>query len=290
MRIVVTGAAGHLGSRVCVLLAERGHEVVRTDRLEAPDGPGEFRRADLSDAAQARAALEGGEMVVHCASIHPWKKYSDAEYLDCNVKGTWHVLAAAAELRIQRIVHTSSIAAYGVYGLSPHGWPIPEDYPPSDPLDIYSFTKMAQELAGRRFATRSFATRSSLRIAALRPPAFMPRDDLVTGLGLLGSFALVDDVASAHVAAVERFDDMPTVFEAFNITNALPYTRQEGLELADDPRAVIERHWPGAWDWFVARHETPAPRPTVFDLAKAERLLGWRPTHNFDWWWEQHRG
>ena len=285
MRIAVTGAAGHLGSHLCPMLAERGHELIRTDIVATPDGPGEFRQADLADLAQARDAVGGAEMVVHCASIHPWKPYADDQYLDCNLKATWHVLTAAAELGIARVVHTSSIAVYGVYGLPADDWPIAEGYPPADPLDVYSFTKMAQELAARRFVARC-----ALRIAALRPPAFMPRNDLDTGLSLLSSFALVDDVAAAHVAAVEHFDALPAAFEPFNATNALPYTPDEGRRLLDDPRPVIERHWPGAWDSFLAHGITPAPRPTVFDLSKAERLLGWQPTHNFDWWWERHRG
>ena len=47
-------------------------------------------------AEQARAAVEGAELIVHCASLHPWKPYTDDQYLDCNLKGAWHVFAAAA--------------------------------------------------------------------------------------------------------------------------------------------------------------------------------------------------
>jgi len=285
MRVAVTGAAGHLGSHLCPLLAERGHQLIRSDLADPPDAPGEFRKLDLTHPAQARAALEGAELVVHCASIHPWKQYTDDQYLDCNLKGTWHVLAAAADLGITRIVHTSSIAVYGDYGFPPYRWPVPEHQPPTDPADIYRVAKMTQEMMARRFVVSC-----GLRVAALRPPAFMPKPDLDTGLALLGHFALVDDIASGHAAAVEHFDELPNAFEPFNITNALPYTPDEGRQLLADPRPIMERHWPGAWDWFVARSRTPAPRPTVFDLSKAERLLAWRPTHNFGWWWEQHRG
>ena len=283
MRIAVTGAAGHLGTHLCPLLAERGHDLIRVDVAEPPDGPGECRRADLAVAEQARAALAGAELVVHCASIHPWKPYRDDQYLDCNLKGTWHVLSAAAELGIARVVHTSSIAVYGTYRLPPQHWPVPEDLPPVGPDDLYQVTKSAQETMARRFATAC-----GLRIAALRPPAFMPRPVLDTGLSLLGSFALVEDVAAAHVAAVERIDDLPSPFEAFNTTNALPYTADDGRGLAEDPRSVVERHWPGAWDWFAARGRTPSPATSCFDLAKAERLLGWRPARNFGWWWRRH--
>lgn len=284
MRIAVTGAAGHLGSHLCGLLAERGHELIRSDVADDPGGAGEFRQMDLVDAEQARAALEGAELIVHCASIHPWKQYADEQYLDCNLKGTWHVFAAAAELGITRVVHTSSIAVYGDYWFPPEMWPVAEDHPPAAPGDIYRVTKMSQEQMGRYFAAAR-----GLRIAALRPPAFMPRDDAFTGLSLLGHFALVDDVASAHVAAVEHLDELPNAFEPFNTTNALPYTRDDGRQLRDDPRAVIERHWPGAWDWFLAHGILPAPAPTVFGLSKAARLLDWRPTHNFDWWWGQRQ-
>jgi len=285
MRIAITGAAGHLGSHVAPLLAERGHQLIRTDILDAADGPGEFRKADLADPSQARAAIEGADLIVHCASIHPWKKYTDDQYLDCNIKATWHVFAAAADLGISRIVQTSSIAVYGVYGLPAEAWPVAEDYPAPDVLDIYTMTKMAQELTARRFASRC-----GMRVVSLRPPAFMPRADLDTGLGLLTSFGVVDDIASGHVAAVEHIDELPNAFEPFNITNALPYSPDDATELAADPRAVMERYWPGAWDWFVAHGKTPAPHPTVFDLAKAWHLLGWVPTHNFDWWWAENGG
>ncbi|MFW6162734.1 MAG: NAD-dependent epimerase/dehydratase family protein [Planctomycetota bacterium] len=284
MRIAVTGAAGHLGSHLCPLLAEQDHTLIRSDVRDDPGGPGEFRQADLTDATQARAAIEGADLVVHCASIHPWKQYSDSQYLDCNLKGTWHVFDAAHALGITRLVHTSSIAVYGEYWFPPDLWPVREDQRPGDPGDLYRVTKMAQETMARFFA----ASRG-LRIAALRPPAFMPRDDLATGLALLGHFAVAEDIAAAHVAAVECLDSLPNAFEPFNVTNALPYTPDEGRRLLESPRPVIDYHWPGAWDYFVARSLTPAPRPTVFDLSRARRLLAWQPVHNFDTWWAEHQ-
>jgi len=267
MRIAVTGAAGHLGSRLCPMLAERGHELIRTDVAEAPDGPGEFRQADLIDAAQAREAIGGAEMVVHCASIHPWKPYAADQYLDCDLKAAWHVFAAAAELGITRVVHTSSIAVYGDDCFPPDLWPVGEDHPPTDPADIYRVAKMAQELMAR-----CFASTGALRVATLRPPAFMPRSDLETGLSLLGHFALVDDVAAAHVAAVEHFDALPGAFEPFNATNALPYTRPPSRHRASLARRLgllsRPRHHPGA----ASHRLRPLPRRAPARLAAHPQL------------------
>ena len=89
MRIAVTGATGHLGSEVCRQLVALGtDDLIRIDVRPLVEGPGETRQADLSDGAAARAALQGAELVVHCAAVHPWKDYTDDEYLDRNIKGT----------------------------------------------------------------------------------------------------------------------------------------------------------------------------------------------------------
>src|SRR5438045_1059223 len=98
MRVVVTGAAGVLGSRVAVDLAAAGHAVRGVDLRPAPDSVRraglEALLADLTDPDRCRAAVEGAEVAVHCASIHPWKDYPDALYWDLNVKATHHFLAA----------------------------------------------------------------------------------------------------------------------------------------------------------------------------------------------------
>ena len=106
-RVLVTGAAGHLGSHLSATLVKEGFHITGLD-MAAPATPwaggGPFLTASLADAAAVRKALAGIDLIVHCASIHPWKKYTDDQYLDANVKGTWHLYAAAEEAKIGRVV------------------------------------------------------------------------------------------------------------------------------------------------------------------------------------------
>ncbi len=282
MKVAVTGAAGHLGCALCRLLDQAGHDLTRIDLLPLPPGAGEARQADLSDPDQARAALDGAEQIVHVASIHPWKTYPDSLYLDLNVKGTWNVYQAARELGVRRVVLTSSIAATG-YHFPPELWPVTESHE-GPPTDLYAFTKHAQEDIARHHARyRGVAT------IALRPPAFMPKDPLPTGVALLGCFALVDDIAAAHAAAVAA-GDLPDAFEPFYITNKLPY-RPSDAPLPDNLWELAERYHPGVTAWFAERGEYRFGLPAVYCLDKAERLLGWTPRHNFEQWWaEQQSG
>jgi len=281
MKIAVTGAAGHLGSRLCEsLAAEDLGDLIRIDMRELPPGPGEARVADLSDEDAARRALEGAELLVHCASVHPWRPFTDAQYLDLNVKATWHVYAAARDLGVGRVVLTSSIAAAG-YEFPPEQWPVSEEAE-AVPGDVYSLTKHTQEVIARQFAQQH-----GIATAALRPPAFMPRGPLETGLSLLGHFALVEDIVSAHLAAV-RAESLPEPFEPFFIVNALPYG-PEDADIVDDPWAAVDRHWPGAREWFARRTDGAPWVHCVYSIERARRLLGWTPRYDFAWWWETQR-
>ena len=283
MCIAVTGAAGHLGANLCRRLAGLGEgDLVRIDLRDLPDGPGEARQANLAEPGDAAAALEGADVIVHCAAVHPWRPYTEEQYVDLNIKGTWYVYAAAAGLGVERVILTSSIAAAG-YRFTPEAWPISEEME-TTPSDIYSFTKHSQEVTARHFASDH-----GIATIALRPPAFMPKGELETGLSLLGAFCLVDDVVEAHVAALMA-KEISSGFEAFFATNRLPYGSQDG-DIAGDAWSLVERHYPGVRAWFGDRGlGSLVPWvPAVYSIEKAKTALGWQPRYSFDWWWRENR-
>jgi nucleoside-diphosphate-sugar epimerase len=290
--IVVTGAAGHLGSHLAPALVEAGFDVTGLDIIEPACAPAGWRclEVDLTASATLQSALTGADLIVHCASLHPWKPYTDDQYLDSIVAGTWNVYAAAARLGIRAVVLTSSIAAAGYHRVPTEAWPVGEEQ--QFPLgDLYSFTKHAQE-----DVARIFVDAGTIRTIALRPPAFMPRSELETGFLLTGAFAVVEDIVAAHVAAVrlltggQETEAPVRAFEAVNVTNKLPYTREDAALLGPDGnvRRLVERHWPRAYQWLIARGYEGAHLPAVYDLSKAERLLGWRPACNFEQWFAEH--
>jgi nucleoside-diphosphate-sugar epimerase len=283
--VLVTGAAGHLGSHLVPMLVEDGFAVrgldMRAPSERLPDACA-FTQADLSDREAVRKALDGVALIVHTASIHPWKKYTDDQYLDANVKGTWHLYTVAKEMGIDRIVLTSSIAAMGYPRGSMDRCPLGEDarFPLSD---LYCVTKHTQETIARMFAENGW-----VRTFALRPPAFMPRPERDTCFALTGPFAVVSDMASAHLAAVHvmvgrREPGGPVeAFEVFNTTNRLPYTARDYRDAGNDPLNLVKKHWPEAWEWLVANGYRGPWMAASYDISKAERILGWRPRFNFE--------
>jgi nucleoside-diphosphate-sugar epimerase len=120
MRVFITGATGFIGGHVARKLRERGDEVVALVR--SPDKAGELRglgvelvEGDLSDAAALRQGMEGAGAVIHGAAIYKvgiQKKDRPAMY-EANVTGTEHVLDAAIEAGVPRIVYVSTIAVFG---------------------------------------------------------------------------------------------------------------------------------------------------------------------------------
>lgn len=123
----VTGANGFLGSNVVRSLLDRGYHVTA---LVGPDLdcenlaglPVEVRELDVCDPGNVRKALDGGTHLIHTASRHSfWNPDPDRVYRT-NVGGTRNVLAAARDLRYERIVYTSACSTLapgfedGAYG------------------------------------------------------------------------------------------------------------------------------------------------------------------------------
>jgi len=283
--VLVTGASGHLGSHLVPMLVRDGFEVRGLD-MAPPATPlpdeSAFTQADLSDREALHEALREVDIVVHTASLHPWKTYTDDQYLDANVKGTWTLYALAAETGVDRIVLTSSIAAVGYGGTPMEQWPVREDarFPLSD---LYSYTKHTQETIARMYADAG-----TIRTFALRPPAFMPRSELETCLAMTGPFCVVDDIASAHVAAVRvlcgRQEPGGRIgpFEAFNTVNRLPYTAAMCREVDGDPKRLAQLCWPDAYEWLLDKGFTGQEMSASYDISKARRILGWEPAFNFE--------
>lgn len=169
--VLVTGAAGVLGSSLTARLLREGAEVVAFDRRGVP--PTDRLRAvtgDVRDRAALAEAASGCRAIVHCASALP--SYPKAEIRSITVGGAESVLEAAASARVDRLVHISSTAVYGL----PERVPTPEDHP-HEPVDSYSAAKAEAE--------RAVAARASDRCTAIvRPKTFL-------GPGRLGLFGML---------------------------------------------------------------------------------------------------
>ena len=113
-RILITGAAGRIGSLLAGHWREC-HELVLTDlRTPGADLPGEFHLADLSDWGAMRPLFDGIDTVVHLAG-NPSPNARWESLLPNNVVSTYHVLEASADSGCNRVILASSVNAVSGY-------------------------------------------------------------------------------------------------------------------------------------------------------------------------------
>src|SRR5262245_32341290 len=111
--------------------------------LAAPRAHPKERLADLRDTTAMTAAFHEADIVIHAAAALP--SHRGAEIRSVDVEGTRSVVAAAHKAGVERLVHISSTAVYGL----PRMCPTPEDYA-CVPVDAYSAAKLAAEQEVRR--------------------------------------------------------------------------------------------------------------------------------------------
>ncbi|MDP9444503.1 MAG: NAD-dependent epimerase/dehydratase family protein [Actinomycetota bacterium] len=121
MRVLVTGAAGFIGSAVCQQLYERGLDVVPVDALIAEAhppsavAPDRVHRLDVRDAARLQQVMDGVDLVCHqAAMVGAGAGAADLpRYASHNDLGTATLLAVMAERGVDRLVLASSMVVYG---------------------------------------------------------------------------------------------------------------------------------------------------------------------------------
>ncbi|HUW93875.1 MAG TPA: NAD-dependent epimerase/dehydratase family protein [Bacteroidales bacterium] len=114
MKIAVTGATGHVGTNLCRMLIDQGHEVkvlIRNDIKGLEGMPLEFIRGDISNESDLENLCSGCDVIYHLAafiSIH--KIEPKCEMI--NIDGCLNVIRAARSKGVKRIIHFSSIHAF----------------------------------------------------------------------------------------------------------------------------------------------------------------------------------
>ena len=292
MRIAVTGGSGDIGTYVCDELMEQEHEVVCLDTAE-PRLPLEFRQCDLTSLAIALEAVADCEQIVHLAAIpDPFGNLPLEEVVGRNTVLSYNVFEAARQAGIPRVVYAGSESGsgFGIHEarLTPLYLPIDEDHP-LWPHEAYSLSKYFGERIGANYAKTFGLEVVSLRYTAVwlrrnaetaaRMVAQARRGDGLAGLDekdWLGGYIAVRDVARAFAAALKfRFGSADVPFEAFCLSARNTCLAVPTLELARARFGTVPR-------LKDAQLFEDNPHASVFDIRKAERLLGWQP----EWTWQ----
>jgi len=292
--IIVTGAAGFIGSHAAEALIERGYRVVGIDNfcdfydrswkennLKSIGSGIDVEELDVTHgAAVSRLVAQTKPVgILHLAAMAGVRPSIEqpAYYARVNVEGTTHLLQAAVEHKVQKFVFASSSSVYGNLGRVPFR----EDDPVAEPISPYAATKRAGELMCYTywhlyrlpvFCLRFFTVfgprqRPDLAIHKFTRLISAGKPVPIFGDGSTSrDYTFVDDIVSGIVASLERCDR----YRIYNLGGNDPVTLStlvSEIEKAVGKKALIDRRPAQPGD--VER--------TYADLTRSAAELGYKP-------------
>lgn len=185
MKVVVTGGAGFLGYHIAERINELTEYKDSTFFDIAPFEEGEYNPeihcvyGDVRVPEQMDEMMKDADVIIHCAAALPlWKK---KDIYETNVDGTRIVLESAFKNKVNRVIHISSTAVYGV----PDVHPLYEDHPMIG-VGPYGESKVRAEHVCEEYRKKG------LPICVLRPKSFI-------GTARLGVFQILYDWVESGV-------------------------------------------------------------------------------------------
>jgi UDP-glucose-4-epimerase GalE len=322
MRVLVTGAAGYVGSHAVKGLLAAGHQVVALDNLSRGQRASvpvqvPFVEADVRDTERVLATLRmhAIDCVMHFAAFaYVGESVRDpARYYRNNVSNTLTLLEAMQEVGSDLFLFSSSCTTYG----EPREIPIREDHP-QNPINPYGRTKLVVEGMLRDFETAYGTRHVSLRYfnaAGADPEGDLGEDhdpethliplvlDVALGkrphIAVFGTdyptpdgtcvrdYIHVSDLAEAHVLALEHLL-AGGESRTYNLGNGQGYSVRQVIEearrLTGHPIPALE-----------ARRRWGDPAALVGSADKIRAELGWQPKYAdlptiLETAWGWHRG
>jgi nucleoside-diphosphate-sugar epimerase len=263
---LITGGAGFLGINLIRYLLARGHAVTSLDVADF-DYPERDRvtvvTGDIRDRGAVEGAMAGSRVVVHCAAALPL--YKPAEIYATDIDGTRTVIEAAHAHAVERFIHISSTAVYGI----PDHHPLYE----TDPLRGVGPYGQAKVLAeGICLAYR----KRGMCVPIIRPKSFV-------GPERLGVFALLYDWASqGHGFPMigrgdnrYQFLDVEDLCEAIYQTATIdPFLANDTFNVGAKVFATMREDYQAVLDYagFGQRVRGFPAAPLIWTLRTLERL------------------
>ncbi len=291
--VIVTGAAGFIGSNLVDLLLSRGYDVIGIDNFRTGSRENlaeaiksrqfQLIEADVSDDSLINRVKEKVDTVFHLAAVSSVKQsLEDPIFVNrVNVAGTLNVFEMARRSDARRIVFSSSAAVYG----DPESMPVREEFP-CTPLSPYAASKMAGELYLQSYSTsygiggtilryfnvfgpRQVCSEYSGVISIFINQALGNRPITIEGTGeQTRSFVYVDDVVLATLQAAEKPSAEGMI---------LNLSGTESISIADLAQS-IKRNVKGTKSKIV--HVSPRAgdvKDSIGSIERAQKILDFNP-------------
>ena len=292
-RSLVTGGAGFIGSNLVDMLISFDHDVVVIDNESAElnerfywNKKADNHKLDICDYDSVRPHFQGVDFVFHLAAesrLQPAIE-NPINAVHKNVIGTTVALQCSREAGVKRFIYSSTSSGYG-------NNPIPNNESQEDDcLNPYSASKVAAEKICQLY-TRLYGLNTIIfryfNVYGERSPSggqyapvigiflkqYKNRDQLtIVGDGTQRrDFVHVSDVALANVLACEKDIRDSDYGKVYNISNGYNVSILEIANMISDNHTFIDKR--------IGEAET-----TLADTARAEKVLGWKPTVNMKKW------
>ncbi|MCC8166307.1 MAG: NAD-dependent epimerase/dehydratase family protein [Planctomycetes bacterium] len=295
-RFLVTGAAGFIGRHMVTRLLRDGHDVVclddfstgSRDNLDDIRNNTNFITGSVTDADTVRQALQGVDRVIHLASVPsvPRSVEVPLESAHASIIGTVTLLDEAVKAGVKRVVQAASSSAYGD---NPE-LPSVETAAPC-PLSPYAAAKLTQEIYGAMFSTCYGLDTVALRYFNIFGPGQRPDSDYaavipkfihimrrggqpeIYGDGLhTRDFTYIDNAVDANLLAATAPGTLAGA--VMNIGTGNAYSLND---LVRELNGVLGTD-------IQPRYAPPRAgdiKDSLANIAKAEKLIGYKPTVGF---------
>ncbi len=297
-RYLITGIAGFIGSSLAHALLVQGDEVRGLDNLSTGhrenlreiEGEIDFRHADVLDLGAVRDACDGVDYILHHAAIPsvPKSVLDPLGSNGANLDGTVHVLIAARDAKVKRVIFAASSSAYGDTPTLPKR----EDMLPS-PISPYAVAKLASE-----YYLTSFYRCYGLETVSLRYfNIFGPRQDpsspysgvlakFITQMlageqpTILGDgkqsrdFTYIDNAVHANLLACQ----VPASQVAGKVFNIATGRRVD----LNETFAILKQLIGYKGEVAYGPERAGDVKHSLADMASAEKYLGYKPVTDFE--------
>ncbi|MEK8053354.1 NAD-dependent epimerase [Ideonella sp. DXS22W] len=319
MKILLTGAAGFIGSHVARILLDRGDQVVGLDNLNAYYDPQlkhdrlarltgdtgfSFVKMDVADRDGMPALFqrERFDRVIHLAA-QAGVRHSLVDphaYIDSNVVGFTNILEGCRHTGVQHLVYASSSSVYG----GNTQMPFSEHHGVDHPVSLYAATKKANELMAHTYSHLFALPTTGLRFFTVYGPwgrpdmaLFLFTKAILAGEPIqvfnhgkmVRDFTFVDDIAKGVVHTLDRPPEADAAFDKAHADTASSWAPYRVFNIGNhDPVqlldfiAAIERHT-GKKAIKELRDIQPGDVPATFaDVSELERWTGFYPGTSID--------